>query len=558
MEIFRLFGSIFIDDDGVDKKLDNVEKKAESTGDKIQKMGDKVSKAGGFMTKWVTGPIAAAGAGLVALTGKITAKGDEIAKTSRQLNISTDAYQELEYALGQMGVSQAGFQKGLRNLNDTMGQAVNGSEKHREQLKALGISMEDLENGTLSTDEAFMQAISTLHQMDDKHAASALAADLFGAKVGPELASAIEAGDMSIQELRDHAHELGIVMSEDATKASEEYQDAIDDLTRSFGAVFQEIVTGIVPLLTDTLIPFIKDVAIPALRSFSERVSDLIEWFMDLSPETQKLIGILIGLAAAIGPILMLVGKVISIFGSLIPVIKAVGVALKFLAFNPVGLIIAAIAALIAIGVLLWKNWDTVKEKASQIFNNVVTVITGAIDRVKSAISDGMQAALEVITGLGTSFFNAGRGLIDQVVKGITGAIGKVKDAASNLAGTIRNLLPFSPAKEGPLSDLDKLDFSGPVEDSIEDGIPDVHKKMTHMLSVPELDEPGPQHEEGKKPSKDNSRTENPNNENRGKVNKDQDVYLTVDGHVFAKLTGKYYDRQSGTQVKLIERGLST
>ncbi|MDQ0254932.1 phage-related minor tail protein [Evansella vedderi] len=489
MEIFRLFGSIFIEDNDVEKKVDDVGKKAESAGEKVKKMGDNVSKAGGFMTKWVTGPIAAAGAGIVALTGRITAKGDEIAKTSRQLNISTDAYQELEYALGQLGVSQGGFERGLRNLNDTIGQAANGSEKHKEQLEKLGVNMEALENGTLSTDEAFMQVMGTLHGMDNASQASALAAELFGSKVGPELATAIEEGDMSIQELRDHAHDLGIVMSEDATKASEEYQDAIDDLTRTFGGFFQELVTGAVPFLTETAIPFIRDQAIPAIQDFSQRIGELIQWFMDLSPETKKVIGIITMLAFVMGPILMIVGKAISLFMALLPVLKLVGVGIGML-FSPIGLIIAAIAALIAIGVLLWKNWDIIREKASEIFNKVVSVISDAIDGAKNAISDGMQAALTIITNLGSSFFKAGRGLIDQVVSGITGAIGKVKDAASNLAGTVRNLLPFSPAKEGPLSDLDKLDFAGPVEESIDDGIDDVHKKMSHMLTVPELDEP--------------------------------------------------------------------
>src|SRR5699024_7609853 len=46
------------------------------------------------------------------------------------------------------------------------------------------------------------------------------------------------------------------------------------------------------------------------------------------------------------------------------------GAAIAFLT-SPIGIAVVAIGALIAIGVLMWKNWDTTKEKATQIGNKI-------------------------------------------------------------------------------------------------------------------------------------------------------------------------------------------
>lgn len=91
----------------------------------------------------------------------------------------------------------------------------------------------------------------------------------------------------------------------------------------------------------------------------------------------------------------------------------ALGTAFTFLT-SPIGLAIIAITAVIAAGVLLYKNWDTVKEKASQfgegisnIFNNVKNKIVGvkknisdALDGIKQAFSDKLKAAKKVVSGI--------------------------------------------------------------------------------------------------------------------------------------------------------------
>lgn len=68
-------------------------------------------------------------------------------------------------------------------------------------------------------------------------------------------------------------------------------------------------------------------------------------------------------------------------------VTSALGAAFAFLT-SPIGLVCVAIAAVIAIGVLLYKNWDTVKEKASQLGGWIVGVFNNLKEKASAAIQE--------------------------------------------------------------------------------------------------------------------------------------------------------------------------
>lgn len=133
---------------------------------------------------------------------------------------------------------------------------------------------------------------------------------------------------------------------------------------------------------------------------------------------------------------------------------------------------------------------NSVKSTVSNIWNSVKSTISNAVTSIYNTVKSKFNSVLSFIKGLGTSFYNAGKGLIDQIAKGITNTVGKVTGAVKDVAQKIRNFLPFSPAKDGPLSDLDRLDFGGPIQDSIQGAIPKVKAKMAHLLQMPSIGVP--------------------------------------------------------------------
>lgn len=121
------------------------------------------------------------------------------------------------------------------------------------------------------------------------------------------------------------------------------------------------------------------------------------------------------------------------------------------------------------------------------IFGDMVTKVKEKMTDIKTGITEGFTNALTAIGDMATKFYNAGANIVSSIADGIKSAIGKVTDAMATVAQKARDFLPFSPAKEGPLKDLNKLDFGGPISDSIKKAMPGVQAMMADLVTLPDV-----------------------------------------------------------------------
>jgi hypothetical protein len=169
---------------------------------------------------------------------------------------------------------------------------------------------------------------------------------------------------------------------------------------------------------------------------------------------------------------------------SIITVIKVVGAVISVLA-SAFGPVILAIAAAIAIGVLLWKNWDKIREAAG----NLLEGIKNTIGNVRDAIVTGIQAAIDWITSLPAEALKWGSDIIDGIVSGIQSAVGRVGEAVKGVADKIKSFLGFSEPEDGPLSDFhtympDMIDLMASGITSGKKKVKDALEGMTGEMSV--------------------------------------------------------------------------
>lgn len=169
---------------------------------------------------------------------------------------------------------------------------------------------------------------------------------------------------------------------------------------------------------------------------------------------------------------------------SIITVIKVVGAVISVLA-SAFGPVILAIAAAIAIGVLLWKNWDKIREAAG----NLLEGIKATIGNVRDAIVTGIQAAIDWITSLPADALKWGSDIIDGIVSGIQSAVGRVGEAVKGVADKIKSFLGFSEPEDGPLSDFhtympDMIDLMASGITSGKKKVKDALEGMTSEMSV--------------------------------------------------------------------------
>lgn len=438
----------------------------EKQGARMQRVGGGMQKVGGIFTAMsaaVVGGVAGAAGGLFSLTNKATEAADGIAKGAEKIGTTTDFYQEMDYWASQNGLSQDNMEKAIGRLNQRMGLAIEGNDKYATALTTLGVDLDGVKDGTVSTEDAMAQSITTLSEMENEHEKAALATELFGTKMSRELMPALNDGSLTMEDARKKAEELGLVMGQDQLEAAEAFQDAKDDITRSMGAIGMKIGLDLMPHFQKMLdwvksnLPAIRESITTAFNSAVESVKNLIDWWTELSGTTQKL---LIGFGAftlALGPVLLVVGKVVSVMGGLMTVLGPVltsiakaGGLIKWLAplfgvlTSPITLTVAAIAALGAGFVIAYNKSETfrnfidgLREKFSKAIEWIGQFKDGIIGLFKD---DGMEG-MDILTSIGLS-----QGMA-QKLWDITGYFiefkWKIVEIVDNVKGVFQGILDF-------------------------------------------------------------------------------------------------------------------
>lgn len=95
-----------------------------------------------------------------------------------------------------------------------------------------------------------------------------------------------------------------------------------------------------------------------------------------------------------------------------------------------------------------------------------------------------MTSAYETVTGYVGDFLSAGKNIVGAIADGIKGAMSKVTGAMSDLAGKVRDMLPFSPAKDGPLKDIMKTNIAGSIAKTIDKDEGDAVGAMAGMMGA--------------------------------------------------------------------------
>jgi hypothetical protein len=163
------------------------------------------------------------------------------------------------------------------------------------------------------------------------------------------------------------------------------------------------------------------------------------------------------------------------------------------LGIGPIGWIIAAVVGLVALIVWKWKEissftkktWNAVATIMKEVWTNIKRAIAEKVVEVYSKVKEYFTKAVDFVKSI--NLYDSGKKIIKSAIDGILSMKNKVSGAVNKIAGMIRDFFPFSPAKEGPLSTLHRLDFAGPVTDSIARGKSAIQGAMRGMLTVPDF-----------------------------------------------------------------------
>ncbi|QGG47656.1 phage tail tape measure protein [Heliorestis convoluta] len=278
------------------------------------------------------------------------------------------SFEEASAAIGMMGnAGIQGSQAGTA-LRGGLARLAKPTREVTRALDRLGVQTHD------STGKMKPLA-EIIGDLENKGATAADMLAIFGLEAGPAMQALLEQGSDSLKSFTYELENAGGTAETIAAAQMEGFNGSLKEL--------QSALEGLMLAIADSGL----------LEWFTEITKKVTAWLQKVSetnPELLRLGTIVALVAAAIGPLLIVFGKVIGAVGVIAGALPVMGTALAALT-GPIGITIAAVTAFIAVGYSLYKNWDEIVGFLSQLYNNLKDKVSGTMNEMGQSISQHYQ-----------------------------------------------------------------------------------------------------------------------------------------------------------------------
>ena len=366
----------------------------DQAGKKMQELGDKATQAGENLSMKVTLPILAAGAASFKMAADVE---DAMGATDQVYGNASEAMKTWAGNLESYYGIAEGEALGYADMMGSMLQNIGGltedqAASQAQTLIKLAGDLTAMYGGT--TNDAVRALTGSLkgnNSMLDNYGmavndatikSKALEMGLIGEGQQLDLASKQAATLALIMEQSGAAQGQAAREADGASGSMRSSMTVLKNLAAAFGEV---LLPAITPLIT--------------------KLGEMAKWFSDLSPAAKESVVIIAGMAAALGPTLVITGKLSSAIGILIPLIGqmaagqlTLNAAMKA---NVIGIVVTALTALIAVGVLVYKNWDQIKKVMLNAWDSIVYGVQQAVSYLKTLLLGYIKMWIDTINVVG-------------------------------------------------------------------------------------------------------------------------------------------------------------
>lgn len=311
-----------------------------------------------------------------------------VAPVARSMGLSLE---EVTAAIGEMANSGIRGSQAGTTLRSALTRLANPSGEAGELMKKLGFSAYDSTGKMLPLKDIIGKLQGSMKGLSEQQKQQAIAT-IFGQEAMSGMLTLIQAGPSELDKLTNSFKNSDGSAKEMATTMKDNLKGAWDELTSA--------VEGAMIAIGDRLTPM--------LRTLTETINNLVNWFNGLS-DAQKDMAVKIALiVAAIGPVLLIVSKVIAIVGGLITVFSTISGAITVVTTGaaaatpaiaalasvftvltgPVGIAIAIISAFAVAAYLIYKNWEPIKNFFIDLWTGIKNTFSSTWESIKAYLSE--------------------------------------------------------------------------------------------------------------------------------------------------------------------------
>lgn len=387
------------------KEIKKLKASTSVLGQASQKMADfgsAVTKAGESLRgiSMVAGAVDVALAGLTVKAGQ---SADDLNTLAKVTGIGTDQLQKYKLSADLMDVSVESIAKSQQKLKKNMLGALDGTNEQAQYFEQLGINITNTDGSLRNASDVFDDTIEALGKMENETERDAIAMALMG-KSANELNPLIEDGGETYKKVADIMASNGLdIVDQDTLDKANQFNDALDTIKLTGMATLSTVGTQLAGYLA------------PAMEKISEVLGKVFGWLSQLDPQVLTIIGIVAGVIAVLSPLLITIGKIATGISAIMGLMSTLGVSLGAIggALLP---IIGIIAGVIAVGVLLYKNWDWICEKATQLKDWVVAKWTELTTKVTETVTAFKEWIATTWTNIKTKVTDTATALKTSVV----------------------------------------------------------------------------------------------------------------------------------------------
>jgi len=401
MELFKLLGTIAIDSTKAQQDIDKFTEKAKDSESETSEAFGKIGKVAGTIAKGIgIAGVAIGGAFIGAVEGTREYRAemallDSAYQTAgHSSKAAKDTYSDLNAVLGDSGQAVEAAQH-LALVADNEDELASMTHTLTGVYATFGESLplEGLAEGinhTASLGEVQGSLADALEW-------AGITVDDFNEQLA-KCSSEEERQDLITKTLKDTYSQAADQYKETNKDIieSRKAQERLSDAMARIGEIGEPIMTAL-----RNAIASLAESAIPVLEDMVTWFRDAITWIKQNETTVQAWVGVIIGATTAIGTFLLIIswGKIMTAAANAIKVVRTAMLALNVaMLANPVGLVIAALAGLVAAFIYLWNNvegfrnfwktaWSEIKKIASDAWSGIKKFAVDAWNWVKKTWS---------------------------------------------------------------------------------------------------------------------------------------------------------------------------
>lgn len=280
---------------------------------------------------------AAAGGAIFAFTKEVAETTDEMGKQAEIMGVTSEAYQELIHSAELNGSSQDSLRSSIIGVSKAASEAARGTGAGIEAFALLGVEAMDAAGNIKSADELLLDVADSLDGIGSQAEKIELLSKL---GISDDMILMLDQGSDAMRRQMQEARDLGFVLSEEATKASAEFNDELLAATKTVKGIGNQIAVSLMPGMTEMLTTF-KEWVIENRAMIKQNIAAFLD-------KTRR----------AIAAVFNIASRVVNVINALVDAvggweIALMGAAAAFAILNASALALPALVIAIAAGIFL-------------------------------------------------------------------------------------------------------------------------------------------------------------------------------------------------------------